>query len=439
MAGVNFTTYDKYFKDKYIDCGKKDAMIFEDQWLKIVKNYMKSGPVEGKQVVIPYELGRSPSVSRDFGVAQAIAKKKAAAIGSWTIPLDDAYGVGRVDEKTMRASRNNEGAFQKALEKEVKNAIVAMQHIRCQDFFAPKPNHKGATKNVGDGSTKLITLTNAWQAANFDRGDEIRFYDDLNKTAPVERGLKADGPYSVEKVDLVGGTITLDKAPKAAILANSEIARDGDAGKVAMASLNKWIPKTLAKVSTDQDATLFGQDRTINPLRLQGSRRQVAANGSVVDAVTGVAAQIAAICKTTGPNIALMHPMTKRYISNQTNSNIRYSRSDGTGGGGVVRTNNGNFKFVKFNDEFIEPVTTPFADPGVIWLIDTKYIALYFLPSPQNGEFVDFIYQNGSMFKQSHDEPGVEIRTASFCNFVLPYPGTCGRVDLNSSNVPKYT
>ena len=423
MSGTNATSFSPYFKNMYIDAGMMDAMLFADKWLARVEKVRLTRPVEGDEVVVPYRIGRSPAVSRDFQVAQQIAKEESGSRGSWKVKMDSAFGVGRVDEKTERASATNQGAFKRALQDEINAAVYAMRAIRCQDFFALKPNEKGV---VASRSGSTITLRNKWQAVNFDINDKIDVYTGTSATDENAGTARAGNPYKVTNINFASGVITFDKAVNAAVAAGDSLIRDGDHGEVAMASLNIWLPKTLTGLGS-----LFGQNRLVNPSRLAGSRLQMADNADVAASVRKLAAQIAHLSQTDGPDIALMNPMTEDYVISQSDSKIRFSASSGSGGGSIIYPANGKLAFKKTNGGIIESVVTPYADPSVIWLLNTRFMALYYYGSKENNRFVDFQYgPGGNIFKLSHDDAGVEIRTLSFSNFVLDYPGCHGRVDL---------
>ena len=199
LAGVNMTTYDKYYKTLYIGYEMMDAMIFSDPWMKEVDKLRLTRPAVGNKQYIPYQVGRSPAVSRDFSTAQAIAKATTGARGNWEVTIDSSFGVGRVDEKTILSTKNDEGAFKRALQDEINSAIYSMKNIREQDFFAPKPNQKGV---VGSKSGSTVTLLNKWQTVNFDRNDRIEFYSPA--ATPVAR---TGNPYIVRKVNYGTGVI----------------------------------------------------------------------------------------------------------------------------------------------------------------------------------------------------------------------------------------
>ena len=231
--------------------------------------------------------------------------------------------------------------------------------------------------------------------------------------------------------------LNFDKAIPAAVVANDDMYRQGDQGEKAMAGLNIWLPKTV--LTTTSTATLFGQDRSVNPARLQGSRYQLSANENVGAGVRLLCAEIAGITKTAGPDLALTHPLTANYVASQLDNGIRYAGSDGKGPASGVLTNVGKPQFMKLNGKPVDILTTPSADPNVIWLLNRNNIGVYYYGSAQNNKFVDFSYgPDGSMFKVSHDETGIEIRTSSYGEFVINYPGTCGRIDLHSSNVRNF-
>ena len=435
-SGLNMTSYSSMYKDMYIQAGAMDRMLYDDPLLMRVEKVRLTKKVEGENIVIPFTIGRHPAVSRDFNVAQNIAKSNTAARGNWTLPMDSAFGVGRIENKTIRASATDRGAFERALENEINSAIYSSKMIRCQDFHAPQPNQKGV---VGSVSGSTVTLKNKWQAVNFDVNDQVKFYAAVSGTVPdtggTARGGGTSGVYKVTKVDLPNAVITFSTAVDSAVAADDGIYRDGDYGETAMASLHQWLPKVTTGLST----TFFGQDRSVNIHRLAGFRKTAAAASDIAANIRNLAAQISAGSKTNGPDIAVMHPLVKDYIVAQSDSKIRFASSSGSGGNSLVHPVNGDIAFRKTNGGLIEPIVTPFADPTVIFLLNTRYMALYYYGSPQNGRFVDFDYgDNNMIWRTSHDAAGVEIRTESYGNLCLHYPGTHGRLDLDNHTIPLF-
>ena len=430
LSGLNAESFSPYYKRMYIDAGRMNIMLYSDPLLREVEQIRMSQPTQGNNMVIPYQIGRSPNVSKDFAVAQKLAKSNTAQRGNWLIPFDSAFGVGRVDQKTMLSTENNTGAFKQALQNEIDISVYSMRTLRCQDFFSLKPNERGIVKSV---TAKVVTLEHKWQAVNFDSNDSIGFYHGTSAIDHKAGTARAGGFNPVDKVNPATGEITFKNAVNGAVVAGDSMIREGDFGEVAMASLNTWIPKSLTGLGS-----LFGQDRSVNPLRLAGSRVQLTANDNVSAHVRELSSQIASLSMTEGPNAVITNPMTENYVLGQSDANVRYIDDSGSGAGPKTRQSNVGLQFRRADGYPMKTILTPFADPSVLWLVNLQYMALYYYARKGSNRFVDFQYTNGNMFKTSHDDAGVEIRTLSFGNFVIPYPGIFGRVDLDPTNVPGY-
>ena len=418
-AGNTLTSASAYLKNWYINKGMLNTLMYErDPFLMRIKRLPAAQQVGGKKLIVPFRLGRSPSQSKDFTKAQAQAKARTGARATWELDIDHDFGLSRVNNQTIKASRNDRGAFIKVLKDEADLAISSLAQKRCVSLFAEKANVAGY---VSARAASTITLSRDSQSVAFDINDTI----EVRSPTGV---VRAGGPWVIEKVNRGTGVLTLDKPAGSAVAANDEIYKDGDYGQTALVGLPQWLPKSRTGLTT-----FNGVDRSLDPERTAGFFKKMGASDTFDKVVRSVAAQINWLTGTN-PTIAVMNPLVEDVVSQELTDKIRYDDA-GKGAAGKVGVGIGGLSF-KTSKGPIEVVSSSFCPTTDIYLLDESSIGLYYLPGDGNN-FVDFEYStSGSMFVDAYDSSGVEIRCSSYGNLGVSHPGTCGRIELDTSKIP---
>ena len=419
-VGNTLVSASNYLKNWYINKGMLNRLMFErDPFLSRIKRLPASQQVGGKKLIVPFRLGRSPSQSKDFTKAQAQAKARTGARATWELDIDHDFGLSRVNNQTIKASRNERGAFVKILKDEADMAITSLQQKRCVALFASKANVAGT---ISARAASTFTLSRDSQSVAFDINDTL----EVRSPTGV---VRAGGPWVVEKVDYANGVLTLDKAAGSAVAANDEIYKDGDYGQTALVGLPQWLPKVRTGLGA-----FNGVDRSQNVLRTAGHYKKMSSADTFDKSVRSMAAQINWLTGVN-PTIAVMNPLVEDVVSQELTAKIRYDDM-GKGAADKVGVGIGGLSF-KTSKGPIEVVSSSFCPVTDIYLLDEASIGLYYLPGEGNS-FVDFEKStSGSMFIDAYDAAGVEIRCSSYGNFCVSHPGTCGRIELESTKIPR--
>ena len=420
---VTIQSADAWFKRYYINNRMIDALLYaSDPFLSLLKRKPATQTVEGNKIVVPLLVGRNPSASKSFIEAQSQSKERTGARAVWMLDTDEDYGVIRVSDKAILASKTDRGAFYRMLRQEADMAIKGVRQRLCTSLFASSDNSAGTVKSR-TGST--ITLNHAHEATSFDINDKI----EVRNAAGTER---AGNPYYVDKVDRSGLVLTLNKAVNSAVAANDVIYRVGDHGKTAKTSLPDYVPKSIASI-----ASLNNVDRSLDPLRLAGSRLQMDASARFDESIRKLCSQINMLTGEN-PTIAVMSPLVENIVANEQRAQIRFDDSSGKGAAMVVGAGIGGLS-VKTAMGEVRLVTSAFAPVDTIWLLNENDAALFYL-ADEGDDMVFFKKtENGGYFNRAHDAAGIEARIESFGNFLLENPGLHGRVDLHSSKIPTIT
>ena len=416
---VTLASASKWFKNWYINKGMLNRLMYKDKFLGRLKRLPATVMVGGNKIIVPVRVGRSPSASHTFSVAQTQAKARTGARENWQLDTHEDYGVIRVSDKAILASRQDRGAFVRLLKDEADSAILGMQQRWCTALFASDDNAIG---KVGARAGSTVTFASPADVVNVDINDAIA----IRSPAGANR---AGGPWYVEKVNRATGVLTLATAIGSAVVVNDLIYRDGDYGATAVTGFGKWIPSALPTT------TLNGIDRTIDPIRLGGHRIAMSATDKFDSVVRKMAARINHLCGEN-PTIAVMNPLVDQVVSEELTDKIRYSDSSGKGAGSMAEVGQGALSF-KTGGGRVEVVTTPFCPNNTIYLLTESDVALYYL-ADEGGDLVFMVKgPDGGLFEKAHDSAGIEGRLESFGNCGITNPGLHGRITLHSGKVPQ--
>ena len=426
--GTTLASADAVLKQWYYDKSNLNALMYgEDEVLQRLQRLPASEVIEGREMVVPVRIGRSPSQSKDFEKAQAQAKARTGARGRWIVPIDSDFGVVRISNKAIKASKNKMGAFVKLLVDETNAEIEGLKQKRCSALFAPefgavdnKRNVVGTVKSIA--STK-VTLNDVSQAANFDIGDQVQFLQSSGAT----RGNVVE----VTAVDRDKGILTISAAVSG-LAANDLVVRDGDRGKVGLTSFNDWL------TGGSTPGTLHGLNRNLDPARLAGFKVTVADAAPNTGPFTkAVRKQIAKIINLTGsaPTMFVCNSLVEDFIAQEQSANIRLDMSQG-GAQGLTAIGMGRLGF-KHSKGVTEIVTSPFCPVGETYLLDERVWSLHYL-GDAGDDFVDFVKnERGGIIIPAYDGPGLEIRAESYGNLVCQAPGKNARLQLAQALVTR--
>ena len=432
--GTTVRTADVFLKQWYYDKGQLNSLMYaDDEVLMMLSRLPASEVIEGREMVVPIRIGRSPSQSKDFTKAQDQAKKRTGARGRWIIPIDSDYGVARIENKLIKSSKSKMGAFIKLLADETDNAIIGLKQKRCAALFAPEYSNTNAQNVIGkvrsvSGGGVSCVLTDFGNSANFDIGDSIQ--------AIQPAGTLRGAVVQVDAINRQTGTITFSGAI-AGLAANDLLLRDGDRGAVGLTSFLQWLPKQAAGAISGS-ATLHGLDRSKDVSRLAGFYQELGdAKANATPFTFAVRTMIARIIQLTGsaPTHFICNTLVENFIAAEQTSNIRL---DVSGGGAVELTQIGMGKLAfKHSKGLTRIITSSFCPVADCFLINAGSWSLMYL-GDQGDDFVDFVRnERGGVITQAYDAPGVEIRVESFGNLVCDGPGKNGRISLNSALVTR--
>ena len=439
--GTTVKSADAFLKTFFLERGNLNKLLYaDDPVLMRLKRLPATQSIEGKEMIIPCRIGRSPSQSKDFLVAQRIASNRTNARGVWKVNTDVDIGLGRVSEEARRASKSKVGAFIDLAVDEAEVAIKSLKEKRCAALFGPEVgtaskfiNSIGVTSGVPTNGNKTLKLSDPGHASAFDIGDSI--------VGRLPAGTDSTGGAKiVESVDRQKGTITLTTAVVPAQYPTmTRLFREGDPDKVGFSSFSQWLPASSDSSQFSVSQKDFnGLDRSLDRARLAGFYTEVDDAEVTERPVTkAIRKMITRIINLTGnaPTIAIMNSLVADWVAQENSSAVRLDLSSG-GPQSLTTVTLGGMAF-KHEKGMTEIISSPFQGVEDIFLIDERSCGLYYLGDMAD-DFVGFVQNDrGGILIPAYNALGWEIRCVSMGNLVIDAPGRNGRLRLKSALVDK--
>ena len=424
MAGLNagLDGFNNWLKEYYIDRNMLDNLLYgTDPLFSALKKVPATETVQGKEVIVPIKVSRNPNASRDFATSQAASKNRTAVRERFVIKTDEDYAIGRISNVVKYASEGKSGAFINAFKDEMNDAIVTLGQRRSSDIAGSGNSVRGAVGSAPAATARKFTLATKSDISNFDIGMVLVFSNDSAMTGT--QVLVAGQKGTIEKVDHDAGTIEFT-ADLAAVPSDGDlIYNDGDFGKEAMNGLSAWIPDTVAGIGT-----FHGVDRSVSPQRLAGFRVD-GTSGNIETHIRALCAQIFTVTKGS-PDTAWMNPVTYNKLVTEMASGsnsagqIRYNID----GADMVKTAVSGFSGVVIRTAGgpVNVRTSPYLPVDKVYCLKMDSWAIYYISDVGN-KFCDFIRNDsGQLWRESHDEPSLEVRAESYGALACNAPGCNG-------------
>ena len=266
--GLDLTTFNSALKE-YYSVDRVENMVYKKNPLLALLPKQPKFP--GKNLPVPLIYGNPQGVNSQFATAQTRAGSTNTKVTQFTMTRVRKYGVAIIDGETVKASKDDEGAFLEALTAEIDGVINATTRRLAVDAFRGGWGKVGVLAN-SSFATPTATLGTAEDVANFEIGQQIEL-------ASSESGatLRAVGPMTVVGVDRSAGTVTFAANISTTIATaaqNDVMFISGDRENSAtptrrcVAGLGAWLPQT----SPASGDNFFGVDRSVDPTRLAGQR-----------------------------------------------------------------------------------------------------------------------------------------------------------------------
>lgn len=287
MANLDMTAFDAGLKVRYTDDAVAD-LVYEvgGPLFDLMPKYEK---FTGKQMVVPLIWGDPQGVSAS--VSNAVTQSTAGTnqqgkIAGFAIAHKRYYGVASIDNLTIEASGDKEGAFLEAAEFQIDGILRQVGKNTGVQMFRAGWGDVGKISSIG---SSIITLTKKEDACNFEVGQTVVFSSSQNAATLRDSG----NAVAVTVIDRNAGTVTIASTPSG-VVANDFIFPQGDRENSAtpsrqvIAGLESWLPS-----SAPSSTSFFGVDRSSDVTRLGGLRLDGTTGGAIQELLYEAAALVA--------------------------------------------------------------------------------------------------------------------------------------------------
>lgn len=251
-----FATKARYTDKKVQNLTEADRPLF---------SMIEKVPFTGESMVVPL-IKANPQ-----GLSQALTTAQTGAAGTggnvqgekFVLTAGDYTGSVTIGDKVLKASKDNAGAFLRNQMAEMDGLYEQMADVLATYLYSNGGNAIGRRSSA---STNVITLTDPYDAMNFEIGMYVQAADNDGTSASAAR----TGTTYVTAVDRAAGTVTLNSAAAISSFADNDyLFRSGDylgnTGNTIFYGLRAYLAASTAP------AALYGMTRTSDPVRLAGA------------------------------------------------------------------------------------------------------------------------------------------------------------------------
>ena len=388
-----------YLKERYAG---QDVSILTNKSYPFLNSIPKSTDYSGKSLPLPATYADVAGVSSTFAAAQA------ATIGTkdvaFAVTMAKKYGVATISDEVMRMSRDDKGAFIKALDHQMASAMRSMSRAISIGLFMDQNQNRA---QVGSISTVSLTLKNIRDVNRFQVGDYIGF----SQTAGGAIAGNGSGIAAYQKItgiNSITGVLTGAADWSGAAFGGSTDYYIFVYGDGALASTATGIAGLPAWNNTSGSSSFFGADTRASTL-LHGLQFDGSSLGMEESIIGGC--QIANNFGIVYDHV-IMHPYDVTRLINSMSSKVvlpnmieqgRNSSNEPTAALGfnvIVMPNN------------VKIISDPHAHQSVAWAVAMDNLKLWSAgpaPGVADGDSLTLLRAATSM--------DYELRLTAYCNF----------------------
>lgn len=410
---LNLTNFDPVLKQYYTDNPIED-MVYADNPLYALIN--KSEKFPGRNLPIPIKYGNTQGVSATFARAQA--NKGNSQFSAFLLTRVKDYALYSVDNETLEATEEDEGAFLEALTTEADSAFEQAARDLAVAIYRSGTGSIGQISAGSTVSATTITLANINDVSNFEVNMKLNASASDGGTTRNSSALT-----TLAKVNRITGVLTTSEAAWNTTITNLAASdflyRDGDAANnstnLKMSGLAAWIP------ATDPTATLFfGVDRSVDVTRLGGIRY----DGSGQNPEEALIDGCALLCREGGkPNYIFTHTSDFANVEKSLGTKVVYNMVEIGEGDAMI-----GFQGIKMNTPkgpavLLGDVNCP---SGLAYPLTMKSLKLYSM-----GKAPKILkYKSQDSYLREGSSDSVEGRIGLYGNVGFNAPGWNGRIAM---------
>lgn len=334
----------------------------------------------------------------------------------WQLNRIKRYATATIDWETVRAMKNDMGAFMTAITPRIDSAINQLSNTLAMGLYHPDGSGHRGIIDTGGITGNVITLTA--ETAHLARSWSLRRTLVASTTASGGTLIDSGSSTKVAGIDLTAGTITVEDVAQITGLAATDFLfplGDYTTGSTSlfMDGLGTWGPDPTTITGGDDHK---GVDRSVWKERLLMLHYTVplqstAGDGSFVRGLRQAAAKLQA--NEGSPDALFVHPDRWAQIESDLASQSRYEMmmgSDGRTGFDSIVINAGGGK--------INVVSDPWCPPNTGYMLQRNTWELFSID-----RVPDFVSDDGNRLHRLENADEVEFRLGGYFNTVCRAPG----------------
>jgi hypothetical protein len=261
---ADLTTYQDVLKEYYT---KQRLIELMYQDAPLLATMPKADKFSGSKHIIPVRYGIAQGVNSQFTTARTLATNTSALFERFESVRVRKFLLARIDEETLRASKDDDGAFVEALTAEIDSVMMAGKRRLAYEMYRAGWGKVGV---IGSVSGSTITLSDVDDVTIFEKGMVVAFGETESS------GTLRDGTLTVSGVNRASGVITFSATVTTitGITDGDIIFIDGERQSASsptrrcVVGLEAWLPQT----APDSSDSFLGVERDVDPTRLAGQR-----------------------------------------------------------------------------------------------------------------------------------------------------------------------
>ena len=361
--------------------------------------------ITGKSYEVPVTLGNIAGGSSDF--AEAVASRKGTQHVRWSATRRKSYQTATIDNETLRAMKDDKGAFFRAVTSQLDSAFRAFGSDTGWAIYQDGTGVRGTVATVAD---EVVTV-GAGESRAFALGMRCTIYDSTDATLA---GTPNATNVRVVAIDRSTETVTFDTDLDtiagdvvAAVAAGDFIVRAGDENAKVL-GLAAAFPDPTTITTGD---SFYGVDRSVYKERLLGLHYD-----GTADANFGVALRKAgavAVENEGNPSAVFMNPIDVATLDVALDGDREFDKvasQDGHVGFDAIKVHLGGIVVPVLADAWCPQDTAYMLEKGSMELFSIDRIP-------------DFVSEDGDMLHRLEGADEVEFRIGAYFNYLSRAPG----------------
>jgi hypothetical protein len=277
----------------------------------------KNEDFSGDSKVVAIQTENPQGSSAAYGVA--LSSLEQGTYYKFTVTPVNHYGIARIRGDAMKRAASSMGALVDLWKNETDG--ISMTEVKNLEIHSFR-NGTGVLGTINSTVTATtVTLSQPADIVNFDMGMTVQAVSSATSLSPVVRS----GSAKVTGIDRVAGTLTFASNLDSQIVgvqATDSLVRAGDAAVGGVATVITGAGLWISGDST----TLFGRDRTPDPVRLSGQAPDLTGI-NMEDALIEAEAKLVVQGFATDELVAWCNPLTIKELKKTVGGKVTYPRT----------------------------------------------------------------------------------------------------------------